>query len=145
MGANLLRPALRVARYALVEVVVVADALDPDLVSGPDAGRRVQTALGDAHVLAPRHLPEQRRAALGTEPSPRVPDAVRAVDPAESPLLGEVEIVEQRLRRRPRMPRPAPALGAVTQHHIAQRPSHLERHSSADATPRTHGRNRNGG
>src|SRR4051794_11167746 len=106
MGANLLRPALRVARYALVEVVVVADALGPHLVSGLDAGRRVEAARRDAHVLAPRHLPEQRRAALGTEPSSRVPNAVRAIDPAESPLLGEVEVAEQRLRGRPRMPGP---------------------------------------
>src|SRR5262245_11526660 len=123
------------ARDALVEVVVVADALDPDLMGCPDAGRPVEAAGGDGDVRAARDLPEQRRPALGAEAPPGVVLAVRAGDPAKAAVLCELEVLLERFRGGPRMSGPAPALGAVTQHHIPQRPVHLERNSPADAAP----------
>src|SRR5262245_3492392 len=125
MRPNLLRPAALVAGYALVEVVVVAGALHPDLVGCPDAGRRVEAAGRDGDVAAPRDLPEQRRPAFCTETPSRVPDAVGAVDPAKAAVLGELELLLESLGCRPRMPGPAPALGAVTEHHVPQRPRYL--------------------
>ena len=102
-----------------VHLVVVARRLHPDLVDGADAGGRIETARGDAHLLGAGHLPEQRRAALAAEAPPGVMNAVGAVDPPKPALLAEPDVLEGRRRGCPDMAGPPPAFGAVTQHHVA--------------------------
>src|ERR671917_414202 len=110
MRANLPGAASRLARQALVKLVVVAGAVDPDLLGGLEPRRAVEAAGREADCVAAGHLPEQRRAALGTEPAPCVPDAVRAVDPAKPAVLAEVEVRPSRLAGRPDVTGPSPAL-----------------------------------
>src|SRR5687768_12822388 len=127
MLRNLVAASARAARDALVELVVVAGAVHPDLPHRADAGRRIEAPGRDAHALAARHLPEQRRAALGAEPAPSVVFRVRAVDPAKPALLCEPDLGDERVRSGPSVTRPAPALRAMAQDDIAQAPLDIER------------------
>src|SRR5688572_24555035 len=144
MGPNL-PAAARPARDALVRLVVVAGAVDPDLLGGRQPGRPVEAAGGQAHPVAVRHPPEQRGSALGAEPPARVVLGVGTVDPAKPAILGEVEIRPGRLAGGPYVPRPSAALGAVTEMNIPQRPVDLERNRPADTTPRNHAGTRTAG
>src|SRR5918994_7934100 len=132
--------AARPARDALVQLVVVARAVDPDLLRGRQTGGPIEAAGGEAHPIAARHLPEQRRPALGAEPAASVVLGVGTVDPAKPTILGELQVRPGRFTGGPDMTRPAAALGAVTEMNIPQLPGDLERHGPADATPRNHAR-----
>src|ERR687897_801680 len=132
--------AARPAWDALVKLVVVAGAVDPDLPGGFEPGGPVEAAGGEAHPVAARHPPEQRRPALGAEPAPRGVLGVGTVDPAKPGILGELQVRPRRLTGRPHVPRPPAALGAVTEMNVPQGPVDVKGNCPAKTTPRNHAR-----
>src|SRR5918998_5750270 len=118
----------------LSELVVVARVLGVDLLRRAQAGGRVEGAGGEADRVAAGRLPEQARAALGAEAAPGVGLALGALDPSETGVRGQAQLVARRGRRRPHVTGPPAAFAAVAHHDVTERTVHLEPDGPAQAT-----------
>src|SRR5437867_1182672 len=101
-------------------------------------GFPVQRAGRDRHVVAVGRIPEQARAALRAKPAPSVGVAGRAVDPAQAALLVEHEPLARTGGGGAGRAMPAPALDAVADQDVAQRPCHGETDGAAQAAAVCH-------
>ena len=128
-----------VAGEAVIGQVVVTGPLGHvDVPGDAQLGVTVERARRDADRLAPRRVPEQARAALATEPAPRVGIAGGAVDPPHRAPVVDGEIVATSRRERGDVAVPPPALFAVADQDVLQRPAHLVADRSAKASPGRH-------
>src|SRR5438067_1610398 len=131
------------AREAIVgQLVVVAGLGDVPVASGAQSGGAVDRARADADRLTLRGVIKKARPALGTEASSRPLIAAGAVDPAKPTLLDQDDVLPARRRARRHVAGPAPALLAMTDQHVAQRPADLVPHRPAQ-TPARHHRSAN--
>ena len=100
------------------------------------ARRLVEAAGRDAGRARIARFPEQARATPRAEPAPRAAVAGGAVEPAQAVVTDDDQVVGARRRRRQHMPRPAPALVAMAQHHVTQRAANLVAHGPAQTAAR---------
>src|SRR5580693_338473 len=90
---------------------------DEDMAHGAQSGRRIEAAGRDGDDVAADPLPEQARAALAAETAAR---GARGLIPAQATLLLEAKIGEGGVGIGADMAVEAPALAAMTVHHVAQ-------------------------
>src|SRR4051794_1149131 len=121
------------ARRAVRRRVVRGGLCDVDVPDGAQPAVVVERAGRDRDRLAAWRFPEEARAAGAAEPATRTGVALRAGDPAQPALLRDAQVTAPGCRRRARPTVPAPALAAVADEDVAQRPVDRVAHGAAQA------------